>query len=60
MFWQIKHEINVVQKKLAGAVITPNMKTKALSVEGQIRLLISEATDIRNLCQMFHGWAAYL
>ncbi|XP_014282454.1 serine/threonine-protein kinase ATR isoform X2 [Halyomorpha halys] len=55
-----KYEIGVVQKKLSGAVITLEKKTKGLSVEGQVRSLVSEATDIRNLCQMFHGWAAYL
>ena len=32
----------------------------ALSVEGHVNYLIQEATDEKNLCQMYIGWAAYL
>ncbi|KAF2357789.1 Phosphatidylinositol 3-/4-kinase catalytic domain [Trinorchestia longiramus] len=31
-----------------------------LSVEGQVSLLISDATSDNNLCQMYIGWAPYL
>lgn len=31
-----------------------------LSVEGQVSLLILQATNIDNLCQMYQGWGAFL
>lgn len=31
-----------------------------LSVKGQVNALIEEATDEKNLCRMFFGWAPYL
>ena len=32
----------------------------ALSVEGHVTYLIQEATDEKNLAQMYIGWAPYL
>ncbi|KAK3087699.1 hypothetical protein FSP39_009351 [Pinctada imbricata] len=31
-----------------------------LSIEGHVRHLIQEASDNRNLCQMYVGWAAFM
>merc|ERR1711874_951252 len=31
-----------------------------LSVEGQVSTLIQQAMDPENLCEVFHGWAAWL
>ena len=31
-----------------------------MSVEGQVRLLIAEATDPENLHKIYCGWAAWL
>ncbi|XP_012937158.1 serine/threonine-protein kinase ATR [Aplysia californica] len=42
------------------------LKTKAkprclpLSIKGHVNYLIQEATDEKNLCQMYIGWAAYM
>ncbi|RUS83841.1 hypothetical protein EGW08_008382 [Elysia chlorotica] len=42
------------------------LKTKAkprclpLSIEGHVNYLLQEATDDKNLCQMYIGWAAYM
>lgn len=30
-----------------------------LNVSGQVNQLINEATDLKNLSQMFSGWAAF-
>lgn len=32
----------------------------ALSVEGQVKLLINQARDPENLCRLFPGWAPWL
>ena len=33
---------------------------EVMSVEGQVRRLVSEAQDPNNLCRLFHGWAPWL
>jgi serine/threonine-protein kinase ATR len=50
----VEARMNGVVRKLNGVSSMP------LSVEGQISLLIEEATNEDNLCQMFYGWAAYM
>ncbi|XP_063432068.1 serine/threonine-protein kinase ATR-like [Mytilus trossulus] len=35
-------------------------KSVALSIEGHVNHLINDATDEKNQCQMYIGWAAYL
>lgn len=35
-------------------------RSVALSIEGHVNHLINEATNERNQCQMYIGWAAYL
>lgn len=54
--------IKNIQLRLKGVVKTTktNKSTIPLSVDGQVNILISEAMDIDNLCQMFIGWGAYL
>lgn len=47
--------LNVIQKKLDGSIV-PGLP---LSVEGQVRELISQATSDENLAQMYIGWMAY-
>ena len=32
----------------------------ALSVEGQVKLLVTQAQDPDNLCRLFYGWSAWL
>lgn len=55
-----KADINTIEKKMSGFVITPKKKTQALSVEGQVRCLIAEATNHQNLSLMFHGWLPFM
>ncbi|XP_024085878.1 serine/threonine-protein kinase atr-like isoform X2 [Cimex lectularius] len=63
---EAKQNIINVQKRLAGTVRTkaaanvPVKQSNPLSVEGQIRYLVNEATSHTNLCQMYCGWAPYL
>mmetsp|Transcript_9361 Transcript_9361/g.35034 ORF Transcript_9361/g.35034 Transcript_9361/m.35034 type:complete len:3189 (-) Transcript_9361:83-9649(-) len=52
-----KRAILKVKQKLAGF---EDDEGGALSVEGQVKKLITEAQDPRNLCRIFHGWAAWL
>jgi hypothetical protein len=33
---------------------------EAMSVQGQVQLLLNEATDAENLCMLYHGWAPWL
>uniref|UniRef100_A0A182QR64 Serine/threonine-protein kinase ATM n=1 Tax=Anopheles farauti TaxID=69004 RepID=A0A182QR64_9DIPT len=44
-----------VEKKLQGTE-----DDKYISVEGQVQMLIFNATNERNLCQLFAGWQPYL
>uniref|UniRef100_A0A182NB03 Serine/threonine-protein kinase ATM n=1 Tax=Anopheles dirus TaxID=7168 RepID=A0A182NB03_9DIPT len=44
-----------VEKKLQGTE-----DDKYISVEGQVQMLIFNATNNRNLCQLFAGWQPYL
>ncbi|XP_023240203.1 serine/threonine-protein kinase ATR-like [Centruroides sculpturatus] len=56
-------EIHVqnIEQRLKGIVKSKNKpQLLPLSVEGQVNYLIMEATDERNLCQMYVGWAAYM
>eukprot|EP01035_Chromulina_nebulosa_P017025 gene17025-22531_t len=46
-----------IDKKLQGF---ENVTGQALSIEGQVGQLISEATDVNNLCKMFAGWAPWI
>ncbi len=61
--WTEAAQINLqnVDKRLNGIVrIYSKEDSIPLSVEGQTRRLIEEATDLDNLCQMYHGWGAYM
>ncbi|XP_049286368.1 serine/threonine-protein kinase ATM [Anopheles funestus] len=59
----IRRDINVtaertlmqVEEKLLG-----QEDNKYISVEGQVQMLIFNATNDRNLCQLFAGWQPYL
>ena len=46
-----------VQQKLAGY---EDAGHDALSVEGQVKSLVADATDPENLCVLFPGWAPWL
>lgn len=46
-----------IKHKLQGYV-DPN--GDAMSVEGQVKLLINEAKDTENLCRLYPGWAPWL
>ncbi|KAJ7580147.1 phosphatidylinositol 3-kinase [Mycena floridula] len=46
---------NRVQDKLRGKDFGP----QTLEVKDQVEKLIAQATSIENLCQHFHGWAAF-
>ncbi|KAK7116237.1 hypothetical protein V1264_001955 [Littorina saxatilis] len=58
---QALNHVQNIEDRLRGILKT---KTKArglpLSIEGHVSYLIQEATDERNLCQMYIGWAAYM
>ncbi|XP_025077039.1 serine/threonine-protein kinase ATR-like isoform X1 [Pomacea canaliculata] len=49
-----------IEDRLRGIL---KLKSKArglpLSIEGHVKYLIQEATDEKNLCQMYIGWAAF-
>lgn len=53
--------VNNIEDRLRGIL---KSKTKPrglpLSVDGHVSHLIKEATDEKNLCQMYIGWAAYM
>ncbi|KAI8906309.1 hypothetical protein EDD86DRAFT_210343, partial [Gorgonomyces haynaldii] len=49
--------LGVIDRKLQGYVIPAGLP---VSVEGQVYELINTATDLKNLSQMYIGWAAYL
>uniref|UniRef100_A0A182VTU2 Serine/threonine-protein kinase ATM n=1 Tax=Anopheles minimus TaxID=112268 RepID=A0A182VTU2_9DIPT len=59
----IREDINVtaertliqVEEKLLG-----QEDNKYISVEGQVQMLIFNATNVQNLCQVFAGWQPYL
>ncbi|KAG8313255.1 hypothetical protein J6590_006816 [Homalodisca vitripennis] len=54
-------DIQNIESRLQGIVRTRNRaQSIPLSVEGQVRTLIAEATNIDNLCQMYIGWGPYL
>lgn len=63
---EAKINIQNVEMRLSGVVRCKNNQwaqhrdSKPLSVEGQTRMLIKEATSDLNLCQMFVGWSPYL
>ncbi|XP_059489903.1 serine/threonine-protein kinase ATR isoform X2 [Neocloeon triangulifer] len=52
-----------VQMRLAG-ILNDKLKDVAdgmiLSPEGHAKAIINQATDIKNLCQMYPGWGAFL
>ncbi|KAJ8029668.1 Serine/threonine-protein kinase ATR [Holothuria leucospilota] len=50
-----------IEQRLQGILKSKN-KTRGLplSIEGHVDHLIREATDPKNLCQMYVGWASYL
>lgn len=53
--------IQNIELRLQGIVRTRNRaQAIPLSVEGQVRTLISEATNVDNLCQMYVGWGPFL
>ncbi|XP_050431325.1 serine/threonine-protein kinase ATR [Adelges cooleyi] len=58
---QAKEHLNNIELRLQGYV-RANLKNSsmALSVAGQTRKLIEEATSVDNLCQMYIGWSAFL
>ncbi|VVC41563.1 Hypothetical protein CINCED_3A002699 [Cinara cedri] len=58
---QAKEHLNNIEMRLQGYV-RANLKNSSmpLSVAGQTRKLIEEATSVDNLCQMYIGWSAFL
>jgi phosphatidylinositol kinase/protein kinase (PI-3 family) len=50
-----EHALLVVRQKLNGRV-----GSAVLSVEGQVRLLVSQAMDENNLAHMYPGWSPWL
>ncbi|KAJ3127354.1 serine/threonine-protein kinase M1 [Nowakowskiella sp. JEL0407] len=50
--------LQVIDRKLQGCVAS--IGTQPLSVEEQVDHLISEATDVKNLAEMYVGWAAFM
>lgn len=68
---KLELQINDIQHRLNGqvrAIVDKREKNDDnkkqndvyLSVEGQTNLLILQAINIDNLCQMYHGWGAYM
>lgn len=56
-----ERNIAKVELRLNGCVTVYNKAPSIpLSVEGQTRKLIEEATNKNNLCQMFIGWSAFI
>jgi ataxia telangiectasia mutated family protein len=53
-----KHAITRIKEKLAG--YEEGTSNEQHTVEGQVQLLINAARDPDNLCEIFHGWAAWL
>ena len=47
-----------LQQKLEG--LEDPTSGEAMSVQGQVQLLLNEATDPENLCMLYHGWAPWL
>jgi ataxia telangiectasia mutated family protein len=47
-----------LKQKLQGHGEDPN--GDMMSVEGQVKLLVNEATDPENLCKIYSGWGAWL
>lgn len=43
-----------------GALGSQDGQRKALSVKGQVKILIEEATSLDNLAQMYEGWSAWI
>lgn len=55
-----KNNLECVHDRLNGFITVKGKKADLpLSVEGHVNYLISEATDINNLCQMYWGWGPY-
>ena len=46
-----------IKEKLSGF---EDANDSAMSVQGQVRVLIAEATSPEQLCKLFHGWAPWL
>lgn len=46
-----------LEEKLDGKHLS---RSEANSIEGHVEILIQEATNMRNLSQLFVGWQAYL
>lgn len=46
-----------LEEKLDGKHLS---RSEATSIEGLVEILIQEATNKRNLSQLFSGWQAYL
>ncbi|XP_065202907.1 serine/threonine-protein kinase ATR-like [Planococcus citri] len=56
-----QNSIKKVESRLNGCVTAYKQPPSIpLSVEGQTRKLIEEATSEHNLCQMFIGWSAFI
>ncbi|XP_071844608.1 serine/threonine-protein kinase ATR-like isoform X2 [Apostichopus japonicus] len=50
-----------IEQRLQGILKTKHKaRGLPLSIEGHVDYLIREATDPKNLCQMYVGWASYL
>jgi serine/threonine-protein kinase mTOR len=48
--------INRIQAKLTGRDFLKNEDAEDFTVAQQVDRLITEATSIENLCQLFNGW----
>ncbi|CAM1327849.1 ATR (predicted) [Pycnogonum litorale] len=56
---EAKIQVQNIEQRLMG-VIKKKQHGIPLSIEGQVDYLIKEATDEKNLCEMYIGWAAFM
>ena len=62
-FQALTHVLNI-EHRLKGILKSSRQSNKPrsvpLSIEGHVNYLLQEATDIKNLSQMYVGWAAFM
>ncbi|RXG73565.1 Serine/threonine-protein kinase ATR [Armadillidium vulgare] len=53
--------VKAIEERLSGQIRSDSRGVHLpLSVEGQVNVLIKDATSVDNLCQMYIGWAPYM
>lgn len=59
---QAMSHVQNIEHRLKGILKSKTSRpiTVPLSIEGHVNYLINEATDDKNLCQMYVGWAPYM